>query len=117
VQELIGLLSSPHSDVVEQAIWCLGNMAGENVRIRDVVINNGAVKPVSEILMRPNISVEFVRNASWTLANLCRGKPSPQFESIKEALPALAHVFLHYDQEEIITDILWAFSYISDGSD
>lgn len=24
---------------------------------------------------------------------------------------------MNFDQEEIITDILWAFSYVSDGSD
>ena len=92
-------------------------MAGENTRIRDHVINCGSIKPISDILMRQDIGTEFTRNASWTLANLCRGKPTPPFDSIKEAIPALAHVFLKYDQEEIITDILWAFSYISDGTD
>jgi importin subunit alpha-1 len=92
-------------------------MAGENSRIRDHIINCGAIDPIAKILMRNDITSEFTRNASWTLANLCRGKPGPPFESIKHAIPALAHVFINNDEEEIITDILWSFSYISDGHD
>ena len=49
------------------------------------------------------------------LANLCRGKPLPSFEAIKNALPALAKCFLNFDSEDIITDIAWAFSYVSDS--
>ena len=69
--------------MVEQAIWCLGNMAGDNTRIRDSVLQAGAVKPISNILMQVQEgqqSTAFIRNASWTLANLCRGKPNPPFE-------------------------------------
>ena len=121
VNVLIALLVSPHIEVVEQAIWCLGNMAGDNTRIRDAVLYAGAIKPISDILMKvtqtPQQSTAFTRNASWTLANLCRGKPNPPFEIIKDALPALGKILLEFDQEEIITDILWAFSYVSDGSD
>ena len=95
-------------------------MAGDNTRIRDSVLKAGAVKPISNILMQVQEgqqSTAFIRNASWTLSNLCRGKPNPPFEIIKEALPALGRILLQHDQEEIITDILWAFSYVSDGSD
>jgi hypothetical protein len=95
-------------------------MAGDNTRIRDSVLQAGAVKPISNILMQVQEgqqSTAFIRNASWTLSNLCRGKPNPPFEIIKEALPALGRILLQHDQEEIITDILWAFSYVSDGSD
>lgn len=117
-QVLCTLLTSQHIEVVEQAIWCLGNMAGDNTRIRDAILYAGVIKPISTILMtRPNLSHSFKRNASWTLANLCRGKPNPPFEMVKEALPALGKILLEHDQEEIITDILWAFSYVSDGTD
>ena len=115
---LCHLLVSGHIEVVEQSIWCLGNMAGDNTRIRDAILHAGVIGPISNILMsKPNLSHSFKRNASWTLANLCRGKPNPPFDLIKEALPALGKILLEHDSEEIITDILWAFSYVSDGSD
>ena len=118
VQVLIQLLKSPHIEVIEQAIWCLGNMAGDNTRIRDAILFAGVIQPISHILnTMPNLSHSFKRNASWTLANLCRGKPNPPFEMVKDALPALGKILLEHDSEEIITDILWAFSYVSDGNE
>jgi len=93
-------------------------MAGDNTRIRDSILMAGVIHPIAHILnTAPNLSHSFKRNASWTLANLCRGKPNPHFDLVKEALPALAKILLEHDSEEIITDILWAFSYVSDGSD
>jgi hypothetical protein len=93
-------------------------MAGDNTRIRDSILHAGVITPISNILMkRTGLSHSFKRNASWTLANLCRGKPNPPFDYIKGALPALGKILLDHDSEEIITDILWAFSYVSDGSD
>jgi importin subunit alpha-1 len=115
---LCTLLKSEHIEVVEQAIWCLGNMAGDNTRIRDAILYAGTIHPISHILTTtPNLSHSFKRNSSWTLANLCRGKPNPPFSLVKDALPALGKILLEHDSEEIITDILWAFSYVSDSTD
>lgn len=36
---LVELLKSPHIEVIEQAIWGLGNIAGDNPKVRDMVIN------------------------------------------------------------------------------
>lgn len=76
---LVELLSSPHIEVVEQAIWGLGNIAGDSHKVRDLVISAGAVNPIAEILDRAQPGSSFVRNASWTLSNLCRGRPPPNF--------------------------------------
>lgn len=112
---LVNLLSSPHIEVIEQAIWALGNIAGDNTRIRDMVIMAGAVTPIAEALDRTPAGSCFVRNASWTLSNFCRGRPGPEFNLIKRGIPSLAKVLIENDQEEILTDICWALSYISDG--
>jgi len=50
VDVLIELLNSDQVDVIEQAIWGLGNIAGENHKVRDMVINAGAVGPISRVL-------------------------------------------------------------------
>lgn len=69
--------------MIEQAIWGIGNIAGDGPRIRDIVIAAGAVEPISNLLDQvTSASSTFVRNASWTLANFCRGRPSPAFNSI-----------------------------------
>lgn len=50
VDAFVKLLKSPHVEVVEQAIWGIGNIAGDGPRIRDIVIAAGAVEPISNLL-------------------------------------------------------------------
>ena len=38
----IGLVRSPHPDVREQAVWALGNIAGDSTRCRDLVLSYNA---------------------------------------------------------------------------
>ena len=90
-------------------------MAGDGPRIRDLVINAGAVQPIADLLDRATPGSTFTRNASWTLSNLCRGRPSPDYRKVVRCVPSLAKVLIENDAEEIIGDICWAFSYISDG--
>lgn len=114
---LVELLRSPVIEVVEQAIWGLGNIAGDSHKVRDIVINAGAVGPIADILDRIPPGSSFVRNASWTLSNLCRGRPGPPFNKVVRAIPTLAKVLIENDVEDILIDVCWAISYLSDGGE
>ncbi|EYU46779.1 hypothetical protein MIMGU_mgv1a0058492mg, partial [Erythranthe guttata] len=107
------LLSSPSDDVREQAVWALGNVAGDSPKCRDLVLGYGALMPLLA-QFNDQAKLSMLRNATWTLSNFCRGKPQPQFELVKPALPALAHL-IHTNDEEVLTDACWALSYLSDG--
>ena len=117
VNVLVELLNSPHIEVVEQAIWGLGNIAGDSAKVRDIVISAGAVNPISNILDQAAPGSSFVRNASWTLSNFCRGRPAPDFPRVQRAVPSLAKVLIENDIEDILIDVCWAMSYLSDGGD
>ena len=112
----VELLRSPASDVMEQAVWALGNIAGDSTECRDNVLACGALRPLLDILNESSYKISMLRNATWTLSNLCRGKsPQPDWLSIRPALPVLAKL-IHSNDEEVLTDACWAVSYLSDGS-
>ncbi|EFA85470.1 putative importin subunit alpha B [Heterostelium album PN500] len=113
VNVFVILLNSPNDDVREQAVWALGNIAGDSVECRDMVLNAGALPPLlNQLVGQPKLSM--IRNATWTLSNFCRGKPAPQFDTVRFALPALSHLIFNND-EEVLIDACWALSYLSDG--
>jgi HEAT repeat protein len=112
----VDLLSSPEVDVREQAVWALGNISGDSTAFRDLVLSNGALLPLINLLQENVSRVSLLRNATWTLSNLCRGKnPTPSWKLISPALPALAKL-LYFHDEEVLTDAAWALSYLSDGT-
>ena len=64
-----------------QAVWALGNIAGDSPKCRDLVLDAGALMPLLEQL-KDNSKLSMLRNATWTLSNFCRGKPQPNFEQV-----------------------------------
>ena len=110
----VQLLQSTSEDVREQAIWALGNIAGDNYKCRDLVLSHGALEPLM-MQLNAHAKLSVIRNATWTLSNFCRSKPQPDFECVKKALPALEQL-THSNDEEVLTDTCWALSYLSDGT-
>lgn len=115
VPKLIALLEAPKEEVREQAIWALGNIAGDSPECRDLVLGLGALKPLLFLLVNSEKD-SVIRNATWTISNLCRGKPKPVFDDVKPAIPYLAKLLENTDSE-VLTDACWALSYVSDGNE
>lgn len=114
----VQLLMSPNKDVREQAVWALGNIAGDSAPFRDCVLKAGALIPLMRVCaaeggVSPPISL--LRNATWAISNLCRGKPQPDFNTVRHALPCLNYL-LGSSDEEILTDACWAISYLTDDN-
>lgn len=111
---LIRLLGSKSEDVREQCAWALGNIAGDSLQCRDLTLRQG-VLPALLTIFNEKSRISTIRNSTWTLSNLFRGKPAPAIENIQLALPCLGSLIYSHDIETI-TDACWALSYISDGS-
>jgi len=109
----VELLRSPNDDVREQAVWALGNIAGDSPNFRDLVLQSGGLHPIMQVLSNSD-KTSMMRNATWALSNLCRGKPPPPLEWVSPALATLAHL-VHSTDNEVLTDACWALSYLSDG--
>lgn len=119
IPALIRLLDSQYQEVREQAVWALANISGDSSGARDAVLQTGILRPLLRDLENQTTSgtpSRYLQNAAWALGNLCRGKPQPDFELLKPALPVLRKL-LHSNAPEILCDAGWALSYLSDSSD
>lgn len=63
----------------------------------------------------PEIPLNFLRNVTWVMVNLCRSKdPPPSKKIVQSLLPALA-VLINHPDTSILVDTVWALSYLTDG--
>jgi hypothetical protein len=104
-----------NKDVREQCTWCLGNIAGDAVDLRDMVLGAGGLEPLLINIMNPATD-SLLSNVVWSLSNLCRGKPQPPLESIQSAIKVLSQLIISKNAVAML-DACWALSYLSDGDD
>jgi len=112
----VNLLRSPNAEVREQAVWALGNIAGDSPEYRDLVLKtNNSMHLLIQILTatQPTPKLTMIRNATWCMSNFCRGKPKPNFDQIREGIPVLTKLLMQNDPE-VLTDACWALSYVTD---
>lgn len=101
VPQLVELLKAPSPQVAEQAVWALGNIAGDGSHARDQVIYAGTIPPLLN-MANSDVNITTMRNIVWTLSNLCRNKnPSPPFNIIKTCLPTLQKMLYQEDTDTV----------------
>lgn len=116
VPKFVSLLKSSVANVAEQAVWALGNIAGDGPLARDNVLGHGVVDQLMRLIQAENIELSFLRNIVWLMSNLCRNKnPTPSFAKVQQLLPALAQLLEHNDKM-ILSDVCWALSYVTDDT-
>ncbi|CAI8042619.1 Importin subunit alpha-7 [Geodia barretti] len=117
VPHLVKLLTSQHEFVLEQAVWALGNIAGDSPECRDVILGSAIMPHLLKLLLVPDLNLTVLRNAAWTLSNLCRGKnPEPPSDVTLTCVPVLARLLYHTDPD-VLCHSCWTAAFIADGPD
>lgn len=101
--------------VLEQALWGLGNIAGDCANCRNVVTMKGGFECVIRIVVQSDR--RMVRElGAWVLSNLCGGEPLPNYDVVKSALPVLGELIVNDAlNENVLKSALWTLANHSDG--
>lgn len=126
---LVPLLVSGNADVREQAVWCLGNIAGktyelssqcylspgDNNNYRDMLIETANCVESLTLNIHQPVSITSLRVFVWVASNLLRGKPKPGLSKVEKLVDALLKILPTVNDEDVLLDLFWALSYITDG--
>lgn len=119
VPHLVQMLLDKNEAVLDQSVWALGNIAGDSEEMRDVILETGALNIILSLLMKLHQSashIKIVRNLTWLVSNLNRGRsPPPKDANMKASLEMLFKL-VDIRDSEVVSDAFWALSYIVDVS-
>lgn len=109
----IQLLSRTDLDLVEQAVWGLGNIAGDGIEFRDIVaMNNTMALYVNLFDQVKQINQKMKEQIIWAASNLCRGKPGPDLDRVSVGLNMFAEGLCTSSKTGTIIDCSWSLMAI-----
>ena len=110
IQLFEDILEDPYEQIVEQAIWGLGNIIGDSVELRQLIVHLNILNKLI-VLLQMNRSKKIQKHIIWCLSNALRQKPKEEsFISMKNSVIALITAFKTYDDFEIKNDCLMGVS-------
>jgi hypothetical protein len=72
------IINENKQGINEQAVWGIGNIAGDCPKFRDEVLKKGGLLVLIKVIENTN-NKSLISNGAWAISNLCRGVPSPKF--------------------------------------
>ncbi|BBN13805.1 hypothetical protein MPTK1_6g06520 [Marchantia polymorpha subsp. ruderalis] len=103
--------------VAEQCAWAIGNVAGEGEEMRDILLAQGAMRPLARLMSSPYPSL--ARTASWAMSNLIKG-PSPRAASDLMKIEGMADTLVGLmmkGDEELMVELAWVMVYLTSMAD
>jgi hypothetical protein len=101
VDVLLQLLDSPVPRIVDQAIWCIGNISGDGPEMQKHLLSKGLVPKLVEMAeSKRKLPAEHLSNIVWTLANMCENAEHPN-EEMQSCLSCFSHRIFHKEMKVV----------------
>ena len=91
----------------------MGSIAGDSTAFRDRILANGALQPLLMVVDHPHATQNVIKHGTWAISTLCRGRPLPDLEKVRSAIPTLCKIMYSQTDPDILTDAIWALAYLS----
>ncbi|ORX69861.1 ARM repeat-containing protein [Linderina pennispora] len=104
-------------ELVNQAVWTLGNLAAENEEMREHLFASGALKPLVE-LADTTTSSKVLQTACFALSNMAR-RPNSFFDELfaLNLHTALASQLAKFKSDKgCVKEISWVYAYLAASS-
>lgn len=117
ISKVMELISSDVQEIQEQAVWCLGNMAGDSFQLRKRIIDEGGFNKIIKTLTiatRPSL----IKQCVWAISNFCRTKPQPEFYIMEPCIDLVVrsiNIMGYQDDLEFTNDATWTLSFMSES--
>ena len=69
------------------------------------------------MILQTTENKDTIKIGTWAISHLCRGKPLPDFEQVKEAIPILARVVIKEEDQEVLKNAIWALRSLSSADE
>ncbi|CAD8117303.1 unnamed protein product [Paramecium primaurelia] len=105
-------LESQYDELIELGVWALANIAADNIKFRDMLLQKGILFHLKRIWKQyKKTKSELIKTIVWALSNLAKGKPTTKF-SIRGLIQILSEIRISTDDEEQLIDSSWGLSYL-----
>ena len=102
-------------DLRDQIVWAIGNIAGESIHCRDLIIRSEICNKI--LLYSEAITIAQIKEYRilvWAFGNLARGKPHFDSQFCLKLVKIFQQAILQTDDIEILVDACWGLSSILD---
>ena len=117
IPHLVRLLEAEPS-VATQAMWALGNAAGDGAPARDRLLAAGLFEALARLCGGARGIPDhppLEKQCAWLISNVFRFKPRPRVEKCQSLLPVLVQWALRGGA--VAKDAMWALAYVSEDED
>ncbi|KAM0679629.1 hypothetical protein GINT2_002261 [Glugoides intestinalis] len=116
---LVKMISESDEGLVDQSVWALGNISGDNEELRDTVLATNMLESIVGLVYKysaPGGSIKILRNLIWLLSNLNRGRnPSPTLANMQLSFSVIEKA-VQIPDPDVVSDSFWCLSYLADTS-